>query len=535
MSDWRFPSDDDVVLPRLLRRAAAADPSRVFAVFQDGGSWTYSDMEEAAAASARGLDALGVALGDTVASMLPNGREALRVWFGVNALGAVLVPLNTAYRGQLLERAINGCDARILVVHQRHVHLLLDLTLDHLQFIIVVGGSTADVRMPPGITALPDEALRKDGPSLPLPDLTSSALFLLLHTSGTTGPAKLVRCTYLHHHTYCEGVLPTQDAGDRAIISTSLSHVAATTLIYGMLQRGGSVAMIDRFGTSAFWDDVRRTGATHATLVGAMATFLMKAPRHSTDRDNPLRTVLVTPMVPDSQGFSERFGLALFSAYGGTEITCPLRSAWRPTDHRSCGREWNPAFQLRLVDRDDREVPLGDAGELVVRHDRPWSLNDGYYGMPAESHVAWRNGWFHTGDVLRKDVAGNYYFIDRLKDVVRRRGENVSSAEVESELLQHEAILEAAVVGFPAREGEEEVRAFIVPQHAQSIDVEELSRWLVGRLPYFMVPRYFDIVSELPHTDTQKVQKSVLRKRALGSDTWDREAHGLHLRQAEHG
>jgi crotonobetaine/carnitine-CoA ligase len=298
-----------------------------------------------------------------------------------------------------------------------------------------------------------------------------------------------------------------------------------------MLMLGASVAITEGFRTATFLEEARRYGATRAAILGAMANFLLAREEQPDDADNPLRMAIVTPMVADVEGFRARFGIDIIAAYGLTEGTCPLRSEPNPENWRSCGRLSHPAYQLRLVDEHDREVPPGEVGELVIRHDRPWSLNAGYRGMPEATARAWRNGWFHTGDAMRRDEHGDYYFVDRAKDALRRRGENISSMEVERELLAHPEVVEAAVVAAPADEAEDEVHAFVVRRAGSALTPPELTEWLVPRMAYFMVPRYLDFVDELPITESQKVKKYALREIGVTDATWDREAAGMRLRR----
>jgi crotonobetaine/carnitine-CoA ligase len=525
-ADFRFPPMAEVVVPDLLDRRAAETPSRPFAVFADE-TWDYARAAAEAWSAARALRGLGVERGDFVLAWLPNGKDALRVWFGANALGATFAPLNPAYRGSLLEHTINIAGARLMVAHPALLDRLEGLELPALEQIVAVAEGPVSVA---GRAVLGREALDDPGPR---PDVDGGVnvwdIAALIYTSGTTGPSKGVLCPYLHHYTYAEGLLPTQTGNDRFYVCLPMFHAGGTTAIYGMLQRGGSVAIVDGFRTQAFFDDARRFGVTHCTILGAMATFLLKQDPRDDDLDNPIRTAIVTPMVDDPAAFTRRFGIEVFTGYGLTEGTCPIRSEYTPENTFGCGCEWNPDYELRIVDEHDREVAPGQVGELMMRHSRPWSLSAGYRKMPEETARAWRNGWFHTGDAMRRDPDGTYVFVDRAKDALRRRGENISSMEVEREILAHPSVLEAAVVAAPADEVEDEVRAFVAARPGAVLDPRELAEWLVPRLPYFMVPRYIDVLDELPKTESQKVQKYKLRDRPLDG-SWDREEAGMRLR-----
>jgi crotonobetaine/carnitine-CoA ligase len=315
---------------------------------------------------------------------------------------------------------------------------------------------------------------------------------------------------------------PYLTASDRFVINLPLFHVGSTLFIYAMLLRGGSVALVESFESSRFWDVIRSTGATSGILLGVMAQFLLKQPPSPADREHPLRHVLMVPLTDDAELFAERFGVDVYTLFNMTETSIPIVSGKSPRPAGTCGRV-RSGIEARLVDEWDCEVPVGTIGELILRTDAPWSMNHGYYKNPEATAAAWRNGWFHTGDAFRVDAEGNYYFVDRMKDAIRRRGENISSFEVEREICAFPAVKEAAVVAARGELSEDEVLAVVAPVPGHTIDPVELTRFLVERLPYFMVPRYIRIVPELPKTPTQKVQKADLRRDGLTPDIWDRE------------
>lgn len=529
-ADPRFPERERVVVPDLLRRHAASTPAKTFAVFPDD-EWTYARTAQEAWSAAQALRRLGVQRGDFVGAWLPNGKDALRTWFGANAAGAIFAPLNPAYRGSILEHTINLSGTRVMVAHRALVQRLQGLDLRTLERVVLVGEGAADVSLR-GIELLDESALEG---SPERPDLVEPLevwdIVALIYTSGTTGQSKAVLCPYLHHHTYCEQLLSWQGPDDRFFVYLPMFHVGGTSAIYGMLERGGSVALVDGFRTETFFDDARRYRVTHATILGAMANFLLKQPPSADDAETPLRSAFVTPMVDDVQAFRKRFGIDVITGYGLTEGTCPIRTDRNPANPLTCGKRSSPDYELRLVDDHDREVPVGEPGELIIRHQRPWSLNAGYKDMPEATAHAWRNGWFHTGDMMRMDAESNYYFVDRAKDALRRRGENISSMEVEREILAHPDVLEAAVVAAPSEHSEDEVRAFVALRPGSRLEPRQLIEWLIPRLPYFMVPRYVDVLDELPKTESQKAKKYQLRQLSLSEATWDREQAGIRLRR----
>jgi crotonobetaine/carnitine-CoA ligase len=252
----------------------------------------------------------------------------------------------------------------------------------------------------------------------------------------------------------------------------------------------------------------------------------MKQPPRPDDRDHPLRSVVIAPFDDNAIAFGQRFNVPTFTEFNMTELSVPLWAGPNPTLPGTCGRPQRGA-ELRIVDADGAEVPIGVSGELLVRDDRPWTISHGYLNNPEATAATWRDGWFHTGDLFRRDAKDNYFFVDRLKDALRRRGENISSFEVEREILMHPAIREAAVVPVPGAGPEDEVLAVIALTPGARLEPAELIDYLKDRLAYFMIPRFIRQLDELPKTPTQKVEKHRLRSEGITPDTWDREQAGL--------
>ncbi|MEY2920719.1 MAG: hypothetical protein RL261_2024, partial [Pseudomonadota bacterium] len=247
------------------------------------------------------------------------------------------------------------------------------------------------------------------------------------------------------------------------------------------------------------------------------------------DRDHPLRNVVTVPWNQDSRAVAERYGLQMHTAFNMTETAVPIRSVANPEVLGTCGRP-REGVEARVVDGNDIEVPHGEVGELILRASRPWEISQGYYRNPQATAAVWRNGWFHTGDAFRRDAEGNFFFVDRMKDAIRRRGENISSFEVEAEALCHPAVLEAAAIPVPSTESEDEVLLVVTASAGQVVEPRALLRFLVPRMAHFMLPRYIRVVAEMPKTPTAKIEKHRLRAAGLTSDTWDREAHGVTVR-----
>ncbi len=515
------------MLPQALRSRAAEHPDRTLVVFEDGRHWTYREALGEAEGVAHALRTLGVAPGDRVVSWLPTGPDALRVWFGVNLLGAVLVPLNTAYRGGLLEHSLALSEASVAVVHVDLADRLASVDRARLRDVVVVGGVGAldGLRVHPA--ALLDAA--PPAQATAWPDVMPWDPYAVVLTSGTTGPSKGVVCSYAQLSACADAAFAGNfGAEDRYLVTLPLFHAGGTIGVNAAVVLGGSVALTSGFRTDQFWDVVRVTEPTHVTLLGVMATYLSKQEPSPADRAHALRRVFMIPL-SDAVAFAERFGVEVVAMYNMTEVSIPIVSAPNPVHDGTSGRV-RPGMEARVVDEHDLEVPDGTVGELVIRGDEPWTIATEYLGRPEATAAAWRNGWFHTGDAFRR-VEGEYFFVDRMGDTIRRRGENISSFEVESEIVAHPCVAEVAVVATPSPDGEDEVLAVLAPAPGRSIDVAELIEFIRPRMAHFMVPRYFRVLDQLPKTPTSKVQKHSLRAAGITPDTVDRELLGIRIRK----
>ncbi|WP_213879384.1 AMP-binding protein [Pseudomonas sp. dw_358] len=529
--DPRIPAREECVVRYLLDRWATERPDEPFAVFWRGATLTYRQMRDAAIRAAAGLAALGVKQGDTVVVWLPNGQRCLETWFGINWLGATYVPINLAYRGHILEHVIENAAARLIIAHADLLERLERIDLSSLESVVVVGaGSPGSVA---GLQVFAETAL--DGDPGQVPELARPIepwdLQSIIYTSGTTGPSKGVMSSYAHLWAMSgtDGFRMVT-AQDRYCCNLPLFHVGGTIPVLGMLSRGGSVAIIGTFSTSEFWNQIRETQSTCVLLLGAMATFMVKLLPSAADREHTLRTAIIVPLAEDAVAFSQRFGVTVWTLYNMSEISTPLVSAPNPPKSGICGKPRDGA-RVRLVDENDCEVGPGEVGELLVHADAPWSLNSGYFRDAQATASAWRNGWFHTGDAFRVNEDGDWVFFDRMKDSIRRRGENVSSFEVEVEIAAHPAVNEVAVVGVPSDMSEEEILCVIACVEGMSVDPIDLIDFLKPRMAHFMVPRYIRIVPALPRTPTAKIRKHALRDDGITADTWDREAAGIYIRR----
>ena len=397
------------------------------------------------------------------------------------------------------------------------------------------------VRGDPGSVAFPGKAvsldeLRHTGAVAPPPAASYRDTVAILYTSGTSGRSK--GALQSHHYWYTASLAMAEGrdirAGDVFHLCTPMFHAGAWLLnLYPSLIYGLPVGVERRFSVGDYWDSVRRYGATQLFTLGAMHMWLWNQPETPGDADQPGRVWTAVPLPgPLWAPFQKRFGLdGIFSAYGQTEImpaaTVDIRKPCKPG---SAG--WaQPNLELRVFDEHDREVPAGEVGELVVRPRTPEAMFGGYHKMPEETLAAFRNLWYHTGDLVRIDADGELFFVDRKADYLRRRGENISSLEVEEIVRRHPAVADLAVHGVPAGELEDEVKLCVVRRDGAEAGPEDLASYCAEHLPYFAVPRYIEIVDDLPRTPTGRVQKFLLRQRGVTPATWDAVAAGFEVKR----
>ena len=496
-------------LPALLELAAERWAERPLLRSGDV-TRSYAEMRDAVAAQAGALAAAGIRPGDRLAAVAGNRVELMDAWLACGWLGATLVPLDPALRGAQLAHALELAAPSALAVD-------LD-TLRHVE--------AAGVRLPDRVWVFA-ETFPAAGRPVAREAVHPGDTVAVLFTSGTTGPAKGVVCP--HAQFYWWGVNTARSLGVREgdVLYTCLPlfHTNALNTFVQALLSGATYALGSRFSASRFWGEAAAAGATVTYLLGAMVSMLYRRPSDE-DRAHRVRVALA-PAAPPAlhEPFRERFGVKLVEAYGSTETNYVIGSL--PDDVRPglMGRVLE-GFEARVVDEDDGEVADGETGELVLRHHEPYAFAAGYLGDAEATVRAWRNLWFHTGDRVVRDPDGWFRFVDRAKDAIRRRGENISSWEVEQALLTHPDVEAAAVVGVPSDLGEEEVLAFVVPRNAAELEPLQLLRHLEGRIAYFAVPRYVELVGELPLTENGKVRKAALRERGVRAGTWDRESVG---------
>lgn len=510
-----------------LRQAAKDSPNRTFLRMQ-GVEMTFREVDEISDKVASGLAAMGVKQGDNVSLMLPNCPEFLVVWFALSKLGAVAAPVNTSFRGQVLLRAIDLVESRLLIAHDSLAEQWQEQMpmFNTIRQVILVGGATDGVTegvMPYSSLSTLGEASPEVSLAHPIP---SSSLCLLLYTSGTTGRSKAAMIPHRFVLAQADGVIEGLGLrpDDVLYCPYPLFHLDAAVMTVAPALRLRCIAAIgERFSVSRYWDEMRQFKATVFDFMGATLTMLWKQPPNPRDRDHHARLGWGVPMPAWAPEFEERFGCRLVELYGSTEVGTIIYVP--PGEHPrkgSCGRLASK-WEAQLHDEEGFPVPTGAVGELVVRPKEPDVIMRGYYGMPNETIAAFRNQWFHTGDLLRQDADGYFYFVGRSKDIVRRRGENISAAEVEMGLETHPDVLEAAVFGVPSEMTEEDVMACVSLREGAKTSAEDLANHCAQVMARFMIPRYIRLVSALPKTPTDKVEKFRLSQLGVTADTWDRE------------
>jgi crotonobetaine/carnitine-CoA ligase len=524
----------------VLSQQVALRGKKPFLQFEDGPEVTYAEMFDIVRRFAMGLNSLGVNKGDKVLNMLPNSPECVYVWLAVNALGAVEVPVNNAYKGYFLERVVNDSGSQLMIVDSKFVERIkaCEKNLPHLKTLIVSGFPDKEYPEPPPLSNIriyPISNLYDAMPIEQFASVTYRDLGVIMYTSGTTGPSKGVLMThahmYLYGYNFADQMRMTED--DVCYICLPIVHANAKFLqVYPALLSGGKIVIYRRFSASNWLNHIRKARATLTNTLGIMNEFIWRQAARVDDADNPLRAISSLPIPPEfALEFERRFGVKCIEGYGMTEIGC---ITYRPYDESlvlgSCGKSLSSWFEVKIVDPEtDEELPPNVPGEIVVRPKEPWSIMIGYHNMPESTVNTWRNYWFHTGDAGKKDENGYFYFIDRIKDYIRIRAENISSFEIERVLMEHPAIEEAAAVGIKSEfaGGEDEIKVCLVLEEGHYLKPEDLVSYCIDRMPRFAVPRYVEFLEELPKTMSEKIQKHKLRETGVTEKTWDREKAGI--------
>jgi carnitine-CoA ligase len=520
---------EDRTLPRMLDMQAIRYGDRNLLSCANE-SWTFREARDIAAGRGAALRAAGVSAGDRVAILCSNRLEMLEILLGCCWIGAIAVPINTAAMGPQIAYCLSNSGAQLFVIEAQFVERLAHVCegMASLRSIWLIGADT-----PPSCTAPLMEIMPPRVDAIAAAPVAPGDTLAIIYTSGTTGPSKGVMCPHAQYYWWGihSGRILGVGADDVLCTTLPLFHINALNTFAQALLSGARMVIEPRFSASAFWPAMTRNEATIIYLLGAMVPILLAGEPRADERGHRVRIGLGPGVAADrGAAFAARTGVTLLEGYGSTETNFVIGASLEAQKPGTMGRVID-GFQARVVDAHDVELPHGEAGELVLRADEPFAFASGYFGMAEKTVEAWRNLWFHTGDRVIRDGCGYFRFVDRLKDAIRRRGENISSYEVEQVLLAHPDIDMAAV--FPARSelAEDEVMVAIIARPGAAITPIELMQFCAQRLPYFAVPRFVDFVADLPRTENGKVRKYELRERGVTASTWDRETSGYRLKR----
>ena len=528
-------SQHDRVLSKIIEDKARQHPNHVVFQFRDDPI-TFEELNARINQAANGFLELGVKHGDKVAIMMPNSPEFLYVWFGLNKIGACEVPVNVALKGQGLAYQMVQSDCVALVADLQYLDRLEGIVgeLEAIRHIVYTDSTASGTAQPTWAgfehvtyAAFSDRSEDSPGVAVHYSDLAS-----ILYTSGTTGVSKGVM--FSHHYWYdiwAESVKYSRYTQDD-VLYTGLPffHGNAQGITVGpAILADAKAVIVDRFSASRLWDDCRRWECTEANYIGGIIPILLKQEPHENDGDNPVR-LMVGAAAPQDEWheFQKRFNTKILEVYGMTECYCCLVSPYDDPRAGACGKTIT-GWDVKIVDDDDNECEPNSLGEFVARSNKMFVGTTGYYNKPEATIELFKNGWIHTGDLGRMDEDGYFFFVDRKKQAIRRRGENISSFEVESVISSHDDVLESCVVGVPADVGEEEVKAVVVLKEGRTATEEDLIRWCEPRMAYFAIPRYIAIRDSMPKTPSERVEKFKLKNEGITDDCWDREAEGIVL------
>jgi len=522
------------VIPYIVESRVKELGDKVFFMFQNERV-TYKELNEKVNRIANSLAGMGVKKGDKVCFMMKNSIEFIYSWFALAKLGAIMVPMNPTLRGNLLQYIINNSDATIAIVDndlQDRIQFIEEIIPKINQIVVVKENPEfKEVIKFKRIKLMEFESLLEGPAQAPNVRVDPWDTMSIIYTSGTTGPSK---GAVISHHYYYDNALAAiawMRHSEEDVIYSCLPffHANASMIgVYATVLAKATFAMGKRFSLRSFWDEMAMYKVTHTNVMGSILVLLMKQEPKPDDAKNSLKVVDSVPLIPESLEFEKRFGVKLIGMYGATETSIVIASPFdEETKPDSCGKAL-PQYDCRIFDDHDIECPPGVVGEIVVRGKRPFIQMDGYYKMPEETLRAFRNLWYHTGDYGMKDENGYFYFVDRKKDSIRRRGENISSFEVEEVVNSHPAVLESAAIAIKDKEmTEDEVKICVILKEGQALSPPDLIDYCKERMAYFMVPRYVEFVKEFPKTPNQKIEKYKLRDRGITPETWDREKAGI--------
>lgn len=531
---WSLGQQDTVIAA--LERAVAKHPERVLLDFS-GEFHTYGEVDRESTRLAHAFAALGVQPGQTVVTMLDNNVDAVLCWFAINKLCAVSVPINTALKGEFLRHQIADAGAALVVCEASYVERIAAVSdgLPEVKQVLTRGTSDNKLCGALPLASLSEHRGGDDSAFERKPNPWELAC--LIYTSGTTGPSKGCMISYNYMCNLARLQLRAGPANEHDVTITPLPLFHMNAMCVGVLASilvGARVAFVPRFSVSNFWPEVQRSGATIASILGSMGAMLANAPDTEAGQrcKGQIHTVRGNPFTEEVKAiWRERFGAKQVggNGYGLTEAA--VITSLAGGEHAAPGSSGKriPDFDVRIVDDLDREVAAGTSGEIVVRPLRPDIMFMGYWRRPEDTLKIMRNLWLHTGDIGKFDEQGFFYFVDRKKDYLRRRGENISSFEMEAAFARHPALAEVAVHAVPSDKGEDDVKVTAMLRPDMTLSPEDLFRWAVDAVPYYALPRYIEFRDSLPKNPQGRVLKYELRDQGCTPTTWDQEASGIQV------
>ena len=528
---------------QILAKRAAQFGDKPFVETIGGETVSYQEMHARSNRLAHGMAAFGIEFQEPALIMLPDTIDYLMVWCGLGKRGAIEVPINLAYRKSILRRLCNDSSATKIIIDRQYVDRLeeIESELEAIECVILYSEDPSlhgNTELPANIASRCRVACFEDLFSDNRADFEAGPQFSdlvgIMYTSGTTGASKGVSTTHSHSYCYSDSAAEIFHLCEEDRIYSCglpLFHIGCQWAIcYSSMIYGGTVVLRQGYKNEYFWPDVAEYRCNVAFLLGAIANFIWQQPRSDDDIKTPLTKIGMFPIIPEHEAFAERFGLELSTGYGCTESPCPMIHHFgEPFPNNQCVGYPTGRYEVKIFDENDRERPRGEMGEICLRPKEPWEILLSYWRQPEYTAKAFRNLWYHTGDAGYQDEEGRFYFVDRVTDSMRRRGENISSMEVEDEINQHPDVTECAVFPVWDENTEQEVMTVITPHPGTSIEPKALIEFLDKRMAYFMIPRYVDFSDDIPKTPTGKMEKYKLREKGITETTWDRVKAGVKL------
>jgi crotonobetaine/carnitine-CoA ligase len=522
----------ECTLVQMIETVCDRAPQRV-ALWVDDEPVTYQQLVTRSRAYANALTDLGIGRGDVVSTLMSNCAEHLYLLFGAAYIGAIEASINTTFRGHFLSHQLRLARSRLVLADADLAPQVFAVAGECPDLAtVLIRGQLADPP-PAGLRLGSVPSLLEGDTSVPPYRPAWDDPCTIQFTSGTSGPSKaaLLTQSYMVNWGRQFSKFWYQSPEDNFLVITPLFHMAAKgNGVLAALYHGCGAVVDSRFSVTTFWDRVQKYRCVSTTLIGAMITMLWQR-RHEAPAEVALRNPIVVPIPPTlHREIEAHWNLRMMGVFGLSETgTIIMGGLNGPLPPGVVGQVNEDSFEVAIVDDDDWPVPPGAPGEVVVRPRKPHAMFLGYFGDPEATLKTFRNLWFHTGDLGSIDEHGDFRFVDRKKDYIRRRGENISSFEVEVSVMAHPDVAEVAAVAVHSEFTEDEVKVCVVLRDGAQVTHRELLEFLVASMPYFAVPRYIEFLPELPKTPSQKVEKYRLREAGTGGATWDCEQQGFRI------